>query len=74
MICVFTVETKDDDYSEELQTAMIKILEKVKGVVGVELGKEKTVEELEEIYKTKAKQNKEIIFKISDLLNELLKD
>ena len=74
MICVFTVETKDDDYSEELQTAMIKILEKVKGVVGVELGKEKTVEELEEIYKTKTKQNKEIIFKISDLLNELLKD
>ena len=74
MIYVFTVETKDDDYSEELQTAMIKILEKVKGVVGVELGKEQTVEELEEIYKTKAKQNKEIIFKISDLLNELLKD
>lgn len=74
MIYVFTVETKDDNYSEELQTAMIKILEKVKGVVGVELGKEQTVEELEEIYKTKSKQNKEIIFKISDLLNELLKD
>ena len=74
MIYVFTVETKDDDYSEELQTAMIKILEKVKGVVGVELGKEKTVEELEEIYKTKSKQSKEIIFKISDLLTELLKD
>ena len=74
MIYVFTVETKDDDYSEELQTAMIKILEKVKGVVGVELGKEQTVEELEKIYKIKAKQNEEIIFKISDLLNELLKD
>ena len=74
MIYVFTVETKDDDYSEELQNAMIKIIEKVKGVVGVTLGKEQTVEELEEIYKTKAKQNKEIIFKISDLLNELLKD
>ena len=74
MIYVFTVETKDDDYSEELQNDMIKIIEKVKGVVGVELGKEQTVEELEEIYKTKAKQNKEIIFKISDLLNELLKD
>ena len=74
MIYVFTVETKDDDYSEELQNAMIKIIEKVKGVVGVELGKEQTVEELEEIYKTKAKQNKDIIFKISDLLNELLKD
>ena len=74
MIYVFTVETKDDNYSEEMQTAMIKILEKVKGVVGVTLGKEKTVEELEEIYKTKTKQNKEIIFKISDLLNELLKD
>lgn len=74
MIYVLTVKTKDDDYSEELQTAMIKILEKVKGVVGVELGKDQTVEELEEIYKTKAKQNKEIIFKISDLLNEFLKD
>ena len=74
MIYVFTVETKDDNYSEELQNAMIKILEKVKGVVGVTLGKEQTVEELEEIYNTKAKQNKEIIFKISDLLNELLKD
>lgn len=74
MTYVFTVETKDDDYSEELRTAVVKILEKVKGVIGVTLGKEQTVEELEEIYKTKAKQNKEIIFKISDLLNELLKD
>lgn len=74
MIYVFTVETEDDGYSEELKTTMIKILEKVKGVIKVKLGKEQTVEELEEIYKTKAKQNKEIIFKISDLLNELLKD